>query len=152
VHDVLTRAGIAYWLFGGWAVDFYAGEMTRAHGDVDVAVWLADRERIAALLHADGWVHAPEDGEDGGTGYERDGVRLELTFLVRDGNTIGIPLRNGFAPWSDDAIGADSAALAGVTARVISLTALTRGKAHAREDPNDGRKDRADAETLAALA
>ena len=83
VHELLTRNGIEYWLFGGWAVDFYAGTVTRPHDDVDVAVWLADQERIAALLTREGWAHAPEPGEDGGTGYERQGVRLELTFLVR---------------------------------------------------------------------
>jgi hypothetical protein len=51
---------------------------------VDIAVWLQEHERIAELLAADGWKHAPEEDEDGGTGYERGGVRLELTFLVRD--------------------------------------------------------------------
>ena len=25
VNDLLGQAEIAYWLFGGWAVDFYAG-------------------------------------------------------------------------------------------------------------------------------
>ena len=45
-----SEAGIAYWLFGGWAVDFYAGRITRPHVDVDIAVWLDDVPRIAALL------------------------------------------------------------------------------------------------------
>jgi hypothetical protein len=42
IDGLLERAGIAYWLFGGWAVDFYAGSITRAHDDVDIAVWLED--------------------------------------------------------------------------------------------------------------
>jgi hypothetical protein len=28
VSDLLETAGIDYWLFGGWAVDFYAGSVT----------------------------------------------------------------------------------------------------------------------------
>ena len=44
------RAGIAYWLFGGWAVDFHAGRITRLHDDVDIAVWLEDVPRIVELL------------------------------------------------------------------------------------------------------
>ena len=30
-------AALDYWLFGGWAVDFHVGEVTRAHGDIDRA-------------------------------------------------------------------------------------------------------------------
>ena len=50
VSDLLDRAGVAYWLFGGWAVDFYAGSVTRAHDDLDLAVWLDDVPRIAESL------------------------------------------------------------------------------------------------------
>ena len=95
VDALLERDEIEYWLFGGWAVDFHAGSITRAHFDVDIAVWLADLPRIAALLEEDGWRHAPDPDENGGTGYERDGVRLELTYLVRreDGGIV-TPLRD----------------------------------------------------------
>ena len=95
VDALFETRGLAYWLFGGWAVDFYAGSITRPHSDVDIAVWLDDLPRIAALLEEDGWRHAPEPDEDGGTGYERAGVRLELTFLVRgDGGRVVTPLRD----------------------------------------------------------
>src|SRR6266700_3678245 len=50
VQDALSAHEIEYWLFGGWAVDFYAGRITREHDDVDIAVWLNDHERIAELL------------------------------------------------------------------------------------------------------
>jgi hypothetical protein len=73
VHERLEAAGLPYWLFGGWAVDFYAGGATREHFDVDIAVWLDDVPQIRRLLEADGWLHAPEPDEDGGTGFERGG-------------------------------------------------------------------------------
>jgi hypothetical protein len=47
MHRQFTTNGIEYWLFGGWAVDFHAGRVTRAHADIDLAVWRADVERIA---------------------------------------------------------------------------------------------------------
>jgi len=150
VHELLTRNGIEYWLFGGWAVDFYAGTVTRPHDDVDVAVWLADQERIAALLTREGWAHAPERGEDGGTGYEREGVRLELTFLVRDGDTVCIPLQAGRVPWPG-AFGDERGELEGVRARLIALDALKRGKSAPRDEPGEAAKDRADALVLDAL-
>jgi Aminoglycoside-2''-adenylyltransferase len=145
VHELLDLHGIDYWLFGGWAVDFYVGSVTRLHDDVDIAVWLVDHERIAALLVADGWMHAPEPDEDGGTGYERNGVRLELTFLVRDPDgTVFIPLRSGRAVWSPEAFGQDVLTLNGVRARVIDRDVLARGKARTRDDSADAAKDVAD--------
>ncbi len=152
VHEALTAADVDYWLFGGWAVDFYAGEVTRDHDDVDVAVWLSDHERVAELLAADGWTHAPEPGEDGGTGYERNGVRLELTFLVRDDDgDVFIPLRSGLARWSIDAFRDDTGELEGVCARLISLRVLSEGKARPRADADDAAKDCTDSETLSRL-
>jgi aminoglycoside-2''-adenylyltransferase len=144
VHELLEQAGIEYWLFGGWAVDFHVGSITRPHDDLDLAVWLEELPRIAALLEADGWLHAPEPDEDGGTGYERGGVRLELTFLVREGGRVFTPLRHARAGWADGAFGDDVGELGGVRARLLARAALTRGKSSTRPDPADAAKDRAD--------
>jgi hypothetical protein len=140
----LEAAGLDYWLFGGWAVDFYAGAVTRPHADLDLAVWLDDLPRIAELLEASGWRHAPEPDEDGGTGYERDGARLELTFLARDGDLVFTPLRDGRAAWPDDTFGDDTGQLEGVRARLIAFDSLLRGKSSPRDDPAEAAKDRAD--------
>jgi hypothetical protein len=113
--------GLDYWLFGGWGRDFHAGRETRPHGDVDLAVWLTDRPRMEELLLAAGWRHAPEPDEDGGTGFERAGVRLELTFLVRDGDGRAcIQFDAGPAPWAEK-LGDDVRELRGVRARVLPL-------------------------------
>jgi dihydrofolate reductase len=152
VDSVFERAGLAYWLFGGWAVDFYAGSITRPHSDVDIAVWLDDRPRIAGLLEEDGWRHAPEPDEDGGTGYERAGVRLELTFLVRgDDGRVVTPLRTFEAVWPEDAFGDAEGELEGVHARLIGLAALARGKSSPRDDPDEAAKDSADFDVLSSL-
>jgi hypothetical protein len=149
---LFERAGIEYWLFGGWAVDFYAGRITRNHDDVDVAIWHADLPRIVEVLEREGWSHAPEPDEDGGTGYERDGVRLELTYLVRDGgDSTSIPLRSGRMPWPIDDAGPETAELNGVRARIIALEMLARGKRRGRDDPEDAVKDAADTRLLTQL-
>ena len=41
IGDALESAGLDYWLFGGWAVDFHVGRVTRPHGDIDLAVSVA---------------------------------------------------------------------------------------------------------------
>jgi hypothetical protein len=153
VHDLLERDGIEYWLFGGWAVDFHTGSVTRTHDDLDLAVWQSDLPRIAELLNADGWTHAPEQDEDGYTGYERGAVRLELAFLAcgEDGNPY-TPSREGPVAWPDGAFADDVAELRGVRAHVIGLRALRADKAEARDDSVVAAKDRADLERLADLA
>jgi hypothetical protein len=152
VAGLLEEAGIAHWLFGGWAVDFYVGSVTRAHDDLDLAVWLTDLPQIAQLLEDDGWRHAPLDDEDGGTGYERGAVRLELTYLVRDGDgSVFTPLRHGRAQWSEDALANDVGELRGVRARLVGLVPLRHGKSTPRDDPEEAAKDRADFRQLSRL-
>jgi Aminoglycoside-2''-adenylyltransferase len=152
VAGLLEEAGVAHWLFGGWAVDFYVGSVTRAHDDLDLAVWLTDLPQIAQLLEDDGWRHAPLDDEDGGTGYERGAVRLELTYLVRDGDGIVFtPLRHGRAQWSEDALANDVGELRGVRARLVGLVPLRHGKSTPRDDPEEAAKDRADFRQLSRL-
>jgi aminoglycoside-2''-adenylyltransferase len=152
IHALLEGQRIEYWLFGGWAVDFHAGSVTRPHDDLDIAVWLKDHDRIAALLAADGWKHAPEEHEDGYTGYERGSVRLELAFLARETEQVYTPLREGRAAWPDGSFESDAAELRGVRVRVVSLRALKADKAEVREDAIVAAKDRADLATLSRFS
>jgi Aminoglycoside-2''-adenylyltransferase len=149
---VLREQGIDYWLFGGWAVDFHAGRVTRDHADIDVAVWGTDYNRIGALLAAEGWTHAPEPEEDGYTGYEQGPVRLELAFLARnDGGTIHTPLQDGRGDWPTGSFGDARARVGGVVARVVGLTSLVVDKSDPRHDPAVAAKDRADVAVLTSL-
>ena len=142
--------GIEYWLFGGWAVDFHAGRVSRAHDDLDLAIWLKDHDRIASLLTSDAWRHAPEVGEDGYTGYERGGVRLELAFLERDAKgEVFTPLEEGRGTWPAGSFAGTVAELRGVRVRLISLDSLKADKSEVHDDPRVAAKDRADLETLA---
>jgi hypothetical protein len=149
VLRLFEQAGIESWVFGGWAVDFHVGAITRSHADLDLAVWVSDVARIGPLLVDDGWSHAPEEGEDGYTGYELADVRLELAFLVRrEDGVVSTPLRQGFASWPVGAFGDESGELSGVRARVIGRAALREEKAIVHDDAAVAAKDRSD---LAAL-
>ena len=150
--SLLDRGDFESWLMGGWAVDFHVGAVTREHADIDLAVWAHDAEALGALLGDEGWRHEPEPGEDGGTGYTRGGVRVELTYLVRDeAGRILIPLRDGNVLWSEEPLGNEVCELQGVRARVISLRLLRTGKSSPRDDPEDAAKDRADFHALSRL-
>jgi hypothetical protein len=148
----LEAESIDYRLFGGWAVDFHVGRITREHTDVDLAVALHDMPRLRASLEQRGWRHAPEPDEDGGTGFERDGVRLEVTFLVplEDG-TPAIAFRAAPVAWAAVASAGEMRKLRGIRCRVISHAELVRGKSTPRTYPDDAARDRADYEALLAL-
>ena len=47
VTALLESNALDYWLFGGWAVDFHVGRITREHADVDLAVWREHEDRVA---------------------------------------------------------------------------------------------------------
>jgi hypothetical protein len=149
---LLDREGFESWLFGGWAVDFHVGAVTREHADVDLAVWARDADALDSLLQDDGWRHAPEPDEDGGTGYTRGGVRVELTYLVTDeAGRILVPLHSGNVLWSEAPFGDEQRELHGVRARILPLALLRSGKSTAREDADDAERDRADLDALSRL-
>lgn len=135
LDELFRKYGIEYWLFGGWAVDFHAGEVTRSHDDLDLAVWSREGERVRVLLTAAGWRHTPEDGY---SVFELDDVRVELAFLDH-------------GEWPPNSFEQDVAEVAGVRARVVSLSSLKADKAIVRGDESVAAKDRADSVTLGRL-
>jgi hypothetical protein len=145
LDSLLHSHDVAYWLFGGWAVDFHAGRVTREHSDIDIAIWADDLGRLAKILRDRAWVHRPEVDEDGYTCYERKEVRLEVAFLSRDeSGEFYTPLRYGRGEWPSDSFGEDVAQLSSVRARVVGRKSLIADKSIVRSDAVTTAKDRAD--------
>jgi hypothetical protein len=152
VASLLDSGGFDHWLFGGWAVDFYVGAVTRRHDDIDLAVWADDAEAIHSALGANGWEHRPAADEDGGTGYARDGVRVELTYLARsESGQVFVVLRDRNVLWTEWPLGDGVLGLHGAHIRVIPLELLKDGKSRPREDPSEATADRADFDALSRL-
>lgn len=153
LDSCFASQGVDYWLFGGWAVDFHAGRVTREHADIDIAIWADDSKRLAVLLLDRMWVHRPEVGEDGYTCYERGRVQLEVAFLARDGQgRVYTPLRDGRGAWPVGSFGDERAQLHGVRARVVGRESLIADKSIVRSDAVTAAKDRADIASLGRLA
>ena len=149
---VLESRGIDFWLFGGWAVDFWAGEVTREHDDIDVAAWRADYHSIQVALTTAGWRHAPVADEVIGTRYELASAMVEFTFVTRsaDGHIV-LPMPEQPIVWSTQPFGNDWRELGDVRCRVLPLALLKAGKASPREGVVEAAKDRADSQALARL-
>jgi len=123
--------------------------VTREHADIDIAVWLRDRTRLAAFLSDTGWSHTPDVGEDGYTCYQRRDVRLEIAFLAQDANEhIYTSLEAGRGEWPQDSFGPAVAQLDGVQACLVNRESLVIDKSVARQDPETSAKDRADVANL----
>jgi hypothetical protein len=104
------------------------------------------------LVARHGWRHAAAEGEDGGTGYELDGVRLELTYILAGvSGEVLIDFRGGPAVWSASPFGNEIRELGGVGVRIIPRDVLRRGKSTPREDADQAAVDRADFEALTRL-
>ena len=151
LDQLLSQAAIPYWVFGGWAVDFHVGELTRAHADIDIAVWAEDWLQIAALLANARWHHAPDPGEDGYTCYRRGPVRLEVAFLARDEDgVIYTPTRAGRGEWPMGSFDDTVARLLGIQVRVVTRQSLIIDKSQPRDAAHAADNDRADVIRLRA--
>jgi hypothetical protein len=53
VAEQMARFGRPWMVAGGWAIDLYLGRLTRAHKDVEVAIFREDQLALRAYL--DGW-------------------------------------------------------------------------------------------------
>ena len=120
VHDLLSEAGIAHWLFGGWGVDFLIGDVTRPHSDIEFVIWRRDIERVRELL-------SPLDYRERSGGdaafradFDTDAGLLSMVYIERDANgDIVTPDVFASSPWAEDAFEHEGS-LEGVRLPVIS--------------------------------
>jgi hypothetical protein len=150
LHGLFTNVGTSYWLFGGWAVDFHVGRVTRDHADIDLAVWRSDLEQVRGALDAAGWSLVRDSPAQGFAEFAHGPARLDLTWIDRDAATGAVytPLAEGRGSWPMGSFGSDVAELAGVRATVVSLDSLVTDKSEIRSDAAAARKDRADVSVL----
>ncbi|TWP31773.1 nucleotidyltransferase domain-containing protein [Leekyejoonella antrihumi] len=78
------RGGIEIWLRGGWAMDFYLGEISREHLDVDFFAWRHDLPQLVESLVANGWSEIGTHPRDQQRDLRRGAVELGFAPLERD--------------------------------------------------------------------
>ncbi len=49
----LAGLSVPWWIAGGWALDLFTGRQTRAHDDIEIALYRGDLEALRSHLH--GW-------------------------------------------------------------------------------------------------
>jgi Aminoglycoside-2''-adenylyltransferase len=147
----LGSARIEYWLFGGWAVDFWVGRVTREHDDIDAAAWRCDYDAIKRALVDVGWRHTPVENEVVGTRYTWGNAEVEFTFVeARDDGAVVVPIPEREIVVTTEPFGEERRVLHDVGARTIPLDLLLSGKRMTRDKPDEAAKDLADVQALAA--
>jgi hypothetical protein len=155
IRDALAEAGIAWWLFGGWAMDFHAGRVTRDHSDIEFYAYLEHAPRIRDLLTARGFGAPPGLHPDEGQPFLKDGQELGLWYLTdREDGAIVTPGRWSDWPWPAGSFDGPAGTIGDIEAPVVTLDCLLETKMKFAEHPHGAPlrdKDIADIALLRSL-
>jgi hypothetical protein len=103
IGDVVALAaelGVEVWLRGGWAMDFFLGEVTRDHVDIDWFAWVADAQVLQEGLLRRGYRRVDGARVEQQLDVARDGQELSFAWLVR-GEEAGQVVVGG-GPWAGE--------------------------------------------------
>lgn len=80
----VTALGLEVWLRGGWAMDFFLGQVSRPHRDVDWFAWSSDANRLVSALTGLGYQLLPEPAHDRQLDFVRGELDLSFALIARD--------------------------------------------------------------------
>ncbi|MFD7626696.1 nucleotidyltransferase domain-containing protein [Streptomyces sp. NPDC059851] len=119
---IAQALGVELWLRGGWAMDFFLGEVTRDHEDID---WFARAEDAHALT--DGLLragHEPVPGPpaDQQVDFRKQGVESSFALLAADGSGRAVVAGGPWAgePWPEGMLDHPDGRIGAVGCRIIS--------------------------------
>jgi hypothetical protein len=125
VTSLLQAAALPHWLFGGWAIDFQLGEITRAHDDVEFLVWEHDVPHMTTLLVQHEYEKYTGGIVDEMAIFFKHAQKLELDFLTHNAHgQVVVAGRWSDWWWTEGALDAPPSTLAGITCPVISAEGL----------------------------
>ena len=123
IVDAFGRAGIDFWLRGGWALDFLLGELRSDHADIDLVAWQRDRDAIYDILTTAGFEHEREL-PDAAVDFAKNGQSIQILLLEH--SPAGELVCRGFEsqPFPDGMLGGPTRVLDGVSCRTLTPYAL----------------------------
>lgn len=135
--SLLDAAGIEWWLFGGWAMDFHAGRVTRDHSDIEAFVWAQDAGRVRGVLVDAGFAAPAGTHPDEGQPFLKHGQVLGVFFLDRAGDgRVHITGRWRDWRWPSGSFDGSRRRIADIEAPAMSVAGLIEMKANFEEQPN----------------
>ncbi|MFC9931925.1 nucleotidyltransferase domain-containing protein [Streptomyces sp. NPDC127190] len=98
--EIAQALGVEVWLRGGWAMDFFIGEVTRDHVDLDWFVWAKDASALTDGLLRSGYEPLSGPPADQQLDFRKEGV--ESSFALLGKNRCGQVVVAG-GPWAGEA-------------------------------------------------
>ena len=80
-NEIAQSLGADVWLRGGWAMDFYLGELTRDHEDIDWFAWISDAAKLTTELLRRGYRPLPGPPTDQQLDFAKDELEASLALL-----------------------------------------------------------------------
>ncbi|MEV4657889.1 aminoglycoside adenylyltransferase [Micromonospora sp. NPDC049301] len=119
--DLAQQLGVEVWLRGGWAMDFFLGEITREHVDVDWFAWSHEAARLAAALTDHGYALLADPPHDQQLDLVRADVELSFALLARDKHGRVVVAGGPWAdePWPDGMLDGGLGRLGGLRCPII---------------------------------
>lgn len=122
IADIVRVVDTALWLRGGWAMDFFLGEVTRPHRDIDFFCLAPGADRIVARLAGLGYRTVP-----GNDALQRDlvgpdGLDVQVTLLGRDADGCPTVPAGPYAGarWPADLLAGPPGRIGDVTCPIVS--------------------------------
>ncbi|QEV16268.1 nucleotidyltransferase domain-containing protein [Streptomyces alboniger] len=151
--EVTGALGIPVWLRGGWAMDFFLGEITRDHEDIDWFAWADDAADLAGGVLRYGYSPVPGSPPDLQLDFVKDGLESSFTLLDRDAADSVVVAGGPWAgaPWPDGMLDAGPGRIGGLECAIVSPQAQIEIKRMTPVwDPSRPRRTK-DAEDIARL-
>lgn len=134
-------------------MDFYLGEITRDHADIDWFAWARDAGDLAEELLRRGHRPLPGPPPDLQLDFVKDGLESSVTFLDRDADGCVVVAGGPWAgaPWPEGMLDAGPGRIGGLECAIVSPQAQIEIKRMTPAwDPSRPRRTK-DAEDIARL-
>ncbi|MCX4399691.1 aminoglycoside adenylyltransferase [Streptomyces sp. NBC_00264] len=119
--EVAGALEVPVWLRGGWAMDFFLGEITRDHEDIDWFTWADDAGDLARGLLRHGYEPVPGSPPDLQLDFLKNGLESSFTLLDRDraGRVVVAGGPWAGAPWPEGMLDAGPGRIGGLQCAIV---------------------------------
>lgn len=155
IRDALADAGVHWWLFGGWAMDAHAGEVTRDHADIEIFLWIDDAEAACSALVQAGYARWAGLYPEECVPFTKAGQEIGLWYITaNEEGQIVTPGRWADWPWYPGSFDGPEGRIGDLALPVVSLDGLLDTKTNFANHPHGAplrEKDIGDIERIRQL-
>jgi hypothetical protein len=122
IAGIVGAVDVDLWLRGGWAMDFFLGEVTRAHRDIDFFCRDADADHVVGRIVELGYQKSPGNDALQRDLRSPDDVDVQVSLVGRDADGCPIVPAGPYAGsrWPADLLDGPVGRIGDVSCRIVS--------------------------------